>query len=661
MTVHDVPVLVMANVAPSLAALAWIEERFAGRRIVALYLADDAEAWPLPKNAARLTRGDVEDLERLRTEFLQFVDAWPRQTFGGVCGGKSFDDVFRRADGYSLWWTGPGIQRHPDHGVFTKLRDVWSFAAAMERSQSNAVVLIGNDAALAAVISQRCGELGVAFEVAPESSSPATDTWSGRLRFAVAAMANYLTSPWTAAIRAAVCRWRVGRRKESAEDRRRPAVVMTSLFPREFRRRGEGAEVAFWSEVSAEFERAAPQIRLRHLMHTTADKFNGLGPDRLHCHRAWPELNRLDGLVPLPEQAVGWGAWLRAAGPFLRTLLRYCRLEGQSDFRSSFRFAGCDVAALYVPALRKTIGRTHKWAMTVVAFENSLRAAGNVRAVLLMGEMYEFGMLVIAAARRLGIITIGAQHGTLFPMHLIYTVPAGQVERSPAPDWFAAYGEFAKETLTEIGKFPVRRVVITGSPRFDRLSQATVGRNEARRQLELPLDKPVILFATQIYPWFKRAARALFEAARDRPDCVVCVKTHPHDTTGDTYRRMAAEAGATNVRFFADRFNELLSACDVLISGSSTVVLEAILLGRRTICINFSTEPDRYPYATEGGSLGAKNGQELADALDAVLDPQRAQQLSTDRARFLARHVGPSADGQAAEVFVRMVLDAIAG
>ena len=124
---------------------------------------------------------------------------------------------------------------------------------------------------------------------------------------------------------------------------------------------------------------------------------------------------------------------------------------------------------------------------------------------------------------------------------------------------------------------------------------------------------------------------------------------------------LAAEAGATNVRFFSDCFNELLAACDVLISGSSTVVLEAILLGRRTICINFSTEPDRYPYASEGGSLGAKTGEELAAALDAVLDPQRAQELTADRMRFLARHVGPSAEGQAAAVFVRTVLDAIAG
>jgi surface carbohydrate biosynthesis protein (TIGR04326 family) len=659
MTVHDSSVLVMANVAPSPAALAWIDERLAGRKVVALYLADDAETWPLPKNATRVTRGDVEDLERLRTEFLQFVDAWPRQTLGGVCGGKTFDEVFRRADGYSLWWTGPGIERHPDHGVFTQMREVWSFSAAMERWKCDAVAYLGNDATLATVIAGRCRELEVVFEVAPGSSRAAADTWGGRFAFAVESVANYLTSPWTAAIRALVCRWRVRRREDSAEDRRRPAVVMTSQFPREFRRFGDGAEVAFWSDVTAEFERSAPQVRLRHLVHTTGDKFNGLGPDRLHCHRAWPELNRLDGLVPLPEQTVGWWAWLCAAGPFLRTLLRYCRLERQADFRRSFRFAGCDVAALYVPALRKTIGRTHKWAMMVASLRQSLSAPGNVRAVLVYGEMYALGMPVIAAARSLGITTIGIQHGTIFPMHLIYTLPAGQTAGAPLPDMFAAYGDYAKEILADRGAFPGDRIVVTGGPRLDNLINSPADRDAARGRLQLPADKRIVLFATQIYPWFKTAAQALFEQLGARDDCVVCVKTHPLDKSMDAYRELAVGAKTENVVFFADRFDDLLAACDVLVSGSSTATLEAIMLGRRTICVNFSTEPDRYPYVGDGGALGGGDAEEFRCALNAALDDAGKTQDDERRRAFLARHVGPSADGRGAATFVAKVLELV--
>jgi UDP-N-acetylglucosamine 2-epimerase len=163
-----------------------------------------------------------------------------------------------------------------------------------------------------------------------------------------------------------------------------------------------------------------------------------------------------------------------------------------------------------------------------------------------------------------------------------------------------------------------------------------------------------------VYPWFKAAAQALFEIVRGREDVVVCVKTHPHDTSLEDYRRAAAEAKAANVRFYRDRFDELLNACDVLVSGSSTAMLEAILLGRRTICINFSNEPDRYPYVAEGGSLGASSAAELRSAIAAALDPELADEQNAARRRFLSRHVGPTVDGQAARVFTESVRNVIA-
>lgn len=656
---NDAPLLIVATAAPAAEAIASLGERFADRSVTAVYLGDDAEAWPIDARWTRWTRGDLEDLERLRGEFLAFLDAWPRQRFSAL-GGKSFDEALRLPDGYSIWWTGPGVARHPDHGVFTQLRDVWSIAAAIERSRCGSLVLLGPDRQVAAIVAEKCRESGIAFEVSPPSAPPASSDWSGRWAFLFSSLVNYLGSPFAATLRAFLCNRRVRYRPEPPQEREQPAVVMTALFPREFRVHGDRAEIAFWSEVSAEFERATPHVRLRHLLHTTADRFANLGLDRWHCHRAWPELRKLAGLAPLPNQTVGWRAWLKSAWPLIKTLAAYCRLERTSEFRGSFRFAGCDVAPLYAPLLRRAIGRVHKWSHDVAAFEASLRAVGNVRAVLLMGELYPFAMPVIAAARNLGIATIGAQHGTIFPMHLMYTPPPGQIDAAPTPDRFAAYGEFSEATLCEIGAFPKDRVAVVGSPRFEHLVRDAVDSTSARDLLELPRDKRVIVLATQIYPWFKLAARALFEAVRERGDVVVCVKMHPHDRTLDEYRRLTAEVGAANVRFYADRFAELLAACDVLVSGSSTATLEAILLGRRTICINFSTEPDRYPYVAEGGSLGATNAAGLHGAIAAALDPRLAAQHETARRQFLERHLGPTVDGRAASAFVDLVLRTIA-
>ena len=85
-------------------------------------------------------------------------------------------------------------------------------------------------------------------------------------------------------------------------------------------------------------------------------------------------------------------------------------------------------------------------------------------------------------------------------------------------------------------------------------------------------------------------------------------------------------------------------------------MLEAILAGRHTICVNFSSQPDPYPYARDGGSLPARSGGELLRALDLAFDPAAQQRLEQDRQRFLVRHAGPSAEGQGADTLAGYVL-----
>jgi CDP-glycerol glycerophosphotransferase (TagB/SpsB family) len=282
-----------------------------------------------------------------------------------------------------------------------------------------------------------------------------------------------------------------------------------------------------------------------------------------------------------------------------------------------------------------------------------------VRAMLVFEEMYRPGMLNIAAARALGIPTIGVQHGTINPTHMMYTLPPGQVSGAPIPDYFAAYSEYAQEVMTVYGAYPRERIWVTGSPRFDELVNNPPDRQQARTRLDLPADKQIILVTTQTAAWFSAAVKALFAAARTRNDVIVCVKVHPKANAHSTefYRSLAQQVGATNVIYFDDRFGDLLAACDVLVSGSSTTVLEATLLGRRTICVNFSGVADRYPYVEDGASVPARSAREMETALDAVLSSETREQLEAARQRFLKRHAGPSATGEAGMVLARNIVE----
>jgi hypothetical protein len=142
----------------------------------------------------------------------------------------------------------------------------------------------------------------------------------------------------------------------------------------------------------------------------------------------------------------------------------------------------------------------------------------------------------------------------------------------------------------------------------------------------------------------------VLECVRARPDVVLCIKKHQSSRamSADALRALAGSLGAANVRVFEGDLDLLLFASDVWISASSTTILEATLIGTRSICLNFSGEPDRYPYVEDGASLPARSVEELGESLSQLLDAGADPARERGRTGFLIRHAGPTKDGRAA-------------
>ena len=603
----------------------------------------------LPPLWRRLNLADFIDPEALRRDFLGFLESWPHRP---LLEGRSFDEMFRRRGNYSVWWSGVAKDRHPDRGIFPILRILWICDRVIGALAPVRIVIHTRRPEVAWALAARCRWSGTAYEFLRGSAQPAKGEPEHGLFWVIKALAKQWLIPCKAVVRAAGARF-FSRTRPVASTRAAPSIVYVSELSRDLRAQGDRMAVWFWQEVREALAGLDPG--LQHAYRVVYRNRSWLHQDR------WDTVDRVKDALPPDERNPVIHAWIAALPDQIRSLLQYYRVERSPSFRDSFVFANTDVSCFYVPKLRRAVERSAEWAQAVGAAVESLRAAGDVKALMVVKEMYASEMVSIAAARELGIPTIGVQHGTIFPMHLIYTVPRGYVEGAPVPDYFAVYGEYAKDVVSRLGSYPAHRVLVTGGARFDRLVRQPADRASARRRVGLPLDARVILLTTQFYPWFPEAARALFQAAARRTDCTICVKTHQiFDRPLDFYRDLAREVGLTGVRYFEDHFEDLLSACDVLVSASSTTVFEAILLGRPTICVNFSDEPDRYPYVSDGGSLGARREEELSDALDLLLSNDASEELAAGRQRFLRQHAGPSAEGLAAEALARSVL-AVAG
>jgi hypothetical protein len=621
-----------------------VAQELAGQTVQFLDLSDTGIETALPDGWERLQADDFFDADMFRREFLDFLEDTPQRP---IYKKKSFDELFRLPSGYSLWWTTVGAERTPNKTPFREMRILWIADKALDSLRPAAIVAACRDGKLGSALVARAaaGRIPVRLRgAAAQARRPIG------LRWLWSQFVQSLKRPFKLSYQAAAVRALTRLRAESREKRSQPAILLRPKISRNLRVERGAPCLPFWSDFCREFSRQAPQVRQRFLLNR--DLKGEQTPLIPWLRESGARLLRsLDGAVPLIAAYPALGAWFRALPSQAAALIRLYRLERSPAYAQSFVFAGANVSSIFIPRLRQAVAGIAEWERKVAANVKCLRRVGNIKAMLVLAEFYRGPMVGIAAAQRLGIPTVGVQHGTIFPMHLTYTVPRGHVTGAPVPDYFAAYGDYAKEVVSMFGAYPADRVWITGTPRLDYLVKEPPDSSRARRSLGLPADKQIVLVATQTYRWYPQAVEAVFEAIKSRTDCVVCVKTHFGDRRRmPVYREMAERLGISSVRFFEDRFDDLLAACDVLISASSTTVLEACLLDRPTICVNFSHEPDRYPYAQEGASLPAGSRQQMQAALEVVLARDSRHDLAERRRAFVQRHAGPTAEGRGATV-----------
>jgi len=594
---------------------------------------------------------DVMDSELVRRAFLEFLDSWPRRASESQ---TSLDERLTIDGRYSVWWTRVASQRQPDHGAFRYFRVAALVDRAIERYRPEKILLLTKDPIVTRFVMSRGGAAGIPVELAPGCAAPVRVRDVGGVWWWLASTARALTY-WLAQVLPAVrCRWARGPARWRASSR--PTIVFASKCDGYLTLRNATLSLVNWREISEALRAIDPSIDQVFVPRA----FDGIGDTGEPRHRnsldaGWDASAPLvvrEAFVPVRGQAAAVRRQVAASW-------RLRQIERTRRFQDSFRFAGADMAPVFVPQLRDAVADIVAWSFKTGQLRCALRAAGDVRAAIVTEEMYAWSMPVLAAAAALGIPTVGVQHGNMMPAHLTYRVPRGHVRYAPLPDYFAAFGPYAKEIVTGLGAYPSSKVWIVGAPRLESLVTRRIQKGDARSRLGLPADKRVVVLATQTFPWFREAIRGVLECMRGRPDVVLCIKKHqsPRAMSVEGLRAMAAEVGAADVRIFERDLELLLFAGDVWISASSTTILEATLAGTRSICLNFSGEPDRYPYVEDGASLPARSLAELTHSLSRLLRAEPDPESDARRLAFLTRHAGPTKDGRAARTLAGHVIE----
>ena len=291
--------------------------------------------------------------------------------------------------------------------------------------------------------------------------------------------------------------------------------------------------------------------------------------------------------------------------------------------------------------------------------------------ILLINEYGNFERALVVAGKLKGIPTLAIQHGNIGPLHKGYMYSKDSISANggiktpycPIPDKTAVYGRYDYDLLTKMSAYPGSSVVITGQPRYDILVAANrvFSREKFCSKLNLNPDRKIVLVATQNLPIPKGEAflRNILRALKNFPEIQTVIKPHPGEK-GEWHKKVVKEEKVSGVVLLSKDSDtlEALYACDLLVTGFSTVITEAIILGKAVVSMHLSKSEDPTPYYKEA-TLRVYREEDLAPAIrKALFDEKTRKKLKKARKKFISKHAYKQ-DGKSTERVVGLIEEMI--
>lgn len=274
------------------------------------------------------------------------------------------------------------------------------------------------------------------------------------------------------------------------------------------------------------------------------------------------------------------------------------------------------------------------------------------RTIVVGSDVTYQGRIACRMAKPAGIPSACPMHGALAsnPTHALHIA-----ER------YLAYGEASKHILTALG-FPEERVAVCGAPYLDLQPKQTGIINETVRQ-KIPLDasRPYILAATSgpgnsvSHEHHARIIETLCRASARLSQIQIVAKLHRKDHV-EYYNQVLArvpEAKLHVVPYGAQGYPgdifDWLQGCNGLLTGASSVAIEAMLLDVPVVTMDFANEIGATDFISQGATTHVTTPKELIDSLQTISETPAGAAAARDKSQAFLQNMFLSHDGRSAE------------
>jgi hypothetical protein len=274
-----------------------------------------------------------------------------------------------------------------------------------------------------------------------------------------------------------------------------------------------------------------------------------------------------------------------------------------------------------------------------------------------------FERALIVAGKLEKIPTLAIQHGVIGPLHQGYMHSKNRISASGSiqspylqiADKTAVYGPFHYNFLTKVSAYPASAVVVTGQPRYDKITMLgkIFSKEKFCSKWGLDAHRKVVLVATQQVPMRKVFIESVLKGLRSFPDVQKIIKPHPKENSELYENLLKKEKMRVLLLTKESETLEALYACDLLVAMSSTVITEAAILHKPAVTVRPVGE-DPTPYYNEV-TIRVDLGEDLARIFKkALYDEKTRENLKRAEEKFTFDHTCKQ-DGKATERVVDLI------
>lgn len=225
------------------------------------------------------------------------------------------------------------------------------------------------------------------------------------------------------------------------------------------------------------------------------------------------------------------------------------------------------------------------------------------KAIFLPYETGPFALAFISIFKKLGIKTIGVQHGYIYPYSPMYSQTYFSNDNSPhgfpLPDVTLVFGNYVKDLLVKNG-YPSEKLVVFGNPSLFNLDVIVpkLDNKAIQQKFSIQNDQKVILFTTGKlqrnysgggkYDYDEQIWEYLLKNYGRKQEYFLIMKPHPGEQNISVYEEIMNKYPHDNVIITQNNVFELIQISSVVVSVFSSTMFESLCFKKPVIRVKFS-------------------------------------------------------------------------